>query len=192
MAAYRHRNNRAFTLVELLIVIVVIAILAAISVVAYNGIHKRAQISAAASTAKQFASVFEAYAAIHGSFPGANWACLGDATTLPAEDGYAEGYCFTGSIGLSPSSPQVQAAMAEVATSVPDARTPEVNYTSTSRIRGMTFDAESGTNSYKGVITYYLPWIGDDVCAAGRRVTWNTTYGWTRCEVPLSTDSHGS
>lgn len=36
-------KNSGFTLIELLIVIVVIAILAAISVVAYNGIQDRAK-----------------------------------------------------------------------------------------------------------------------------------------------------
>lgn len=39
------KRQRGFTIVELLIVIVVIAILAAISVVAYNGIQNRAQDS---------------------------------------------------------------------------------------------------------------------------------------------------
>ena len=38
-------RNRAFTIVELLIVIVIIAILAAITVVAYNGIQNRATLS---------------------------------------------------------------------------------------------------------------------------------------------------
>lgn len=44
-----------FTIVELLIVIVVIAILAAITIVAYNGITGRARTSAAASDAEQAA-----------------------------------------------------------------------------------------------------------------------------------------
>lgn len=42
-------RSRGFTIVELLIVIVVIAILAAISVVAYNGIQERARVNAAAA-----------------------------------------------------------------------------------------------------------------------------------------------
>jgi len=39
------RNTKGFTIVELLIVIVVIAILAAISIVAYNGVQTRANNS---------------------------------------------------------------------------------------------------------------------------------------------------
>ena len=43
------KRNTGFTIVELLIVIVVIAILAAITIVAYNGIQDRAKASAASS-----------------------------------------------------------------------------------------------------------------------------------------------
>lgn len=50
---------RGFTIVELLIVIVVIAILAAISVVAYNGIQHRAKVSAVASMLKNTEKAFK-------------------------------------------------------------------------------------------------------------------------------------
>ena len=49
----RTTSSRGFTIVELLIVVVVIAILAAITIVAYNGIQNRAKASAAQSAASQ-------------------------------------------------------------------------------------------------------------------------------------------
>ncbi len=51
----RGRKQSGFTIVELLIVVVVIAILAAITIVAYNGIQNRAKNSAALSSATQVA-----------------------------------------------------------------------------------------------------------------------------------------
>lgn len=56
-------NNRGFTIVELLIVVVVIAILAAITIVAFNGIQQRAQNSAIQSTISQAAKKLEIYKA---------------------------------------------------------------------------------------------------------------------------------
>lgn len=70
-------NKRGFTLVELLIVIVVIAILAAISIVAYNGIQDRARNTTAAESASQLRTKVEAYNSIVGSYPaGATVAAL--------------------------------------------------------------------------------------------------------------------
>lgn len=64
-----HTNQKGFTIVELLIVIVVIAILAAISIVAYTGIQDRARDSAAEQLASQVAGKIRAYHAIDGSWP---------------------------------------------------------------------------------------------------------------------------
>lgn len=62
--------RRGFTIVELLIVIVVIAILAAISIAAYNGIQDRARTSAVMSAAKQVSDAVALYAVEHGdSYP---------------------------------------------------------------------------------------------------------------------------
>jgi len=62
-------NKRGFTIVELLIVIVVIAILAAISIVAYNGIQNRGKTSAGAALAGQIVKKAEAYNTIQSSYP---------------------------------------------------------------------------------------------------------------------------
>lgn len=55
MALKNIKNNSGFTIVELLIVIVVIAILATISIVAYTGIQNRGKASASQSLASQAA-----------------------------------------------------------------------------------------------------------------------------------------
>ncbi len=68
-----------FTIVELLIVIVVIAILAAISIVAYNGIQQRSQNSQTQAVVKSYYKALTAYAIDNGSYPvqTTTW-CLGE------------------------------------------------------------------------------------------------------------------
>ena len=60
-----------FTIVELLIVIVVIAILAAISVVAYTGVQTRARDSARTDSIAKIKKALELYKIDHGRYPGA-------------------------------------------------------------------------------------------------------------------------
>lgn len=62
-------RSRGFTIVELLIVIVVIAILASITIVAYNGIQTRARNNDRAQEASAWKKQFELYRVDNGSLP---------------------------------------------------------------------------------------------------------------------------
>lgn len=63
------KKNSGFTIVELLIVIVVIAILASITIVAYNGIQSRARDSVRSSDIEQVKKAVELYYVDNGSYP---------------------------------------------------------------------------------------------------------------------------
>ena len=63
------KKQTGFTIVELLIVIVVIAILAAITIVAYNGIQNRANDTAIQNDLKSIAQKLELYKVDNGIYP---------------------------------------------------------------------------------------------------------------------------
>ena len=85
---YSGITNRqgGFTIVELLIVIVVIAILAAITIVAYNGIQNRANNTQVVSIVRSYMTALAAYNAEKGTYP-AETSCLGV--------GYPGGFCHS-------------------------------------------------------------------------------------------------
>lgn len=102
------RKNSGFTIVELLIVIVVIGILAAIVIVAFNGINTRAQQTSIAGELRQWNKLFALYKAQYGDYPlpaaspttdggpGANvgtFYCLG--TGFPSVSGTRYCYAYT-------------------------------------------------------------------------------------------------
>ena len=84
----RSMRHGGFTIVELLIVIVVIAILAAITIVAYNGIQQRARDSDRQGDIATIAKAIELYYADNGTFPSsagstkinASWVTTADAS----------------------------------------------------------------------------------------------------------------
>lgn len=68
-------STRGFTIVELLIVIVIIGILAAITIVAYNGIQNRARDTQRKSDLSQIAKALQLYKLDNGSYPNTSSGC---------------------------------------------------------------------------------------------------------------------
>jgi prepilin-type N-terminal cleavage/methylation domain-containing protein len=66
------KKQTGFTIVELLIVIVVIAILAAITIIAYNGIQQRARITQQTAAVAQYAKAYSLYVNEKGTSPYTN------------------------------------------------------------------------------------------------------------------------
>lgn len=75
-------RRAGFTIVELLIVIVVIGILAAIVIVAYSGVQERAKYSSKRSDIETLQKLVEVYNAQNGSYPS-----TGSAWTYQRRDG---------------------------------------------------------------------------------------------------------
>lgn len=64
------KSSSGFTIVELLIVIVIIAVLASIAVLAFSGVRNRASNTAKASTIGSYVKMLASYRSIHGKYPG--------------------------------------------------------------------------------------------------------------------------
>lgn len=87
------RRNAGFTIVELLIVIVVIGILAAIVVVAYNGVQSRAKLARVYSDMESVNKQILAYYALNNEYPVTSTTMSSGATSL------ADANCtYTGSV----------------------------------------------------------------------------------------------
>lgn len=93
------RKDSGFTLVELLIVIVVIAILAAITIVAYNGVQNRAHTSAEQSAATTLQQKVQLYYTDKDSTYPADVAAIN--STLKATANSAEPWYLDGSVTVT-------------------------------------------------------------------------------------------
>lgn len=185
------KRSNGFTIVELLIVIVVISVLAAVTVVAYNGVQLRAYATKAASARSVYIRALKMYKTDNGKYPAVptplQTVCLGTAADYPASAGFASGQCrysdYT-SVNMSYDS-GVTNALKQYAT------LPSLNWPAATE-----FYSGSGTDYYRGIfyvpdnapgtgayIWYYLP--GSTTCGTDGYGGYNATTGETQCTVRL-------
>ncbi len=86
------RNNSGFTIVELLVVIVVIGILAAITIISYTGINQKAVVSTLQSDLSNAQKQISMYRVVHSSYPTAF-----DADDCPSAPTADTDYCLKSS-----------------------------------------------------------------------------------------------
>lgn len=116
----RKRGQFGFTIVELLIVIVVIGILAAITIVAFSGVQQRAHNTAKYQAANNYQKALGIYSTQNSSYPamGAGSVCLGKGYTIRGSD--TVGSCG-GSDYTTKEDATFNAAIAAILSSIPQA-----------------------------------------------------------------------
>lgn len=103
-----YRKEKGFTLVELMVVIIILAILTAIAVPSYMALRNRARVAAAQSEMQNIATALELYNADKDAYPltAAYPAALttgGYMTVVPTKDpwGVANGYAYVSAAGTT-------------------------------------------------------------------------------------------
>lgn len=166
-----------FTIVELLIVIVIIAILATITIVVYNGIQEKAYAAKAASTADSFVKLATIYKINNeGNYPIPYWggegiACLGTYEDFPANNDFDEGQCMSfGGEGGFYIDEDFNDQLSESGV-LPSGQLPTIDM-GDFKIRGTIYQSFGETG---GIITYFLK--GNQACPKGMEQHDTSNYG---------------
>lgn len=196
----KQTKKRGFTIVELLIVIVVIAILAAVTVVGYSGIQSQAKNTTFLAAMDAYEKAMRLYYAAYGTFPSTRLdsgvyeqTCLGE--DFVATAGFSEGKCFSDAMidsytGTNKDTvgiviPSVNEALKEFVQPLPEAAEREFSIGDMPYSRGIGYQGGQLGSQHFATLYYYTD--GDQKCGRGNRSV--ATLGgkeFTTCNVVLS------
>lgn len=193
----REQRFTGFTIVELLIVIVVIGILAAVSVVAYNGIQQRSYNAKAVSAVDAYIKILKMYKSEKGVWPTTvsgtqtEYACLTPAGSLPADSNFSANVCAF-SYGTPTSiNPTFNALLTPYANPLPNGTLPTYilrpGDSSEYRLRGLRYTVFNSNSENEVYLIYAIK--GNQTCSRGQKIDINDINGNytgdTMCEVYL-------
>jgi prepilin-type N-terminal cleavage/methylation domain-containing protein len=165
-----YKSKSGFTIVELLIVIVVIGILAAIVIVAYSGVQQRARNSQTMSGVVAYQKALNMYATLNGSYPNTS-GCLGA--------GYPSNSCWVGPSGNYNVNATLDTNLSSIISTKPAVATKVLQITSVDQRLGALYRYTSATDIK---IIYYLEGAGQ-TCLSGSVGT--TEMQGTQCVIVL-------
>lgn len=184
------RSGSGFTIVELLIVIVVIAILAAITLISYNGIVNRAKSAEVLSRVDAYTKAIRLYQAQNSAFPpitqaetgSLTTACIGTASDYPATANLASGQCYKEGAATASTSATLNTQLSAFIGSAPKGSTDSVVSTdSNTRVRGLLY-SNYGTSA----LLQYFQTGSNQQCGRGNASSDLTGYpGLTLCIITL-------
>jgi prepilin-type N-terminal cleavage/methylation domain-containing protein len=185
-------KQKGFTIVELLIVIVVIAILAAISVVAYNGIQARSENTKTVQGVAQYVKIFNMYATTYGVYPTsvvppaappANlWTCLPYSTSTCASSSSTPSSCF--GLNTTGTNTAFESELKKVASSLPSLSDKGSECSSTQTFQGVIVLIHNSGKS----VQIHFPQRGDVSCPSIGGAVYNSrmfSANTTKCHVNM-------
>ena len=94
-----HRQDKGFTLVELMVVIIILAVLTGIAIPSYLALRNRARESATRSEMANIGTALELYMADNDVYPAGAWAAasallVNYMAVVPTQDAWAENYTY--------------------------------------------------------------------------------------------------
>ena len=165
------KNTSGFTIVELLIVIVVIGILAAIVIVAYSGAQSRARNSQIKSGVVTYQKALNLYATLNNSYPSSS-GCLGA--------NYPSNNCWVGPSGNYSVNATLDTNLATVISTKPSLSTNVLQITASDQRLGALYRYTSAADIK---IIYYLEGAGQ-TCLNGS--VGATEMQGTQCSIILA------
>jgi prepilin-type N-terminal cleavage/methylation domain-containing protein len=177
-----HMRHKAFSIVELLIVMVIIAILAGLIIVTYTGIKTRAENTKTVNAVSHVIKAVTQYGVRNGNYPvTSTWPCIGSSSTCARVGGAST--CF--GIGGAVYNSAFNTTLKGVMTSVPEPSDQTMNCAGNS-YSGAFYNKNDTSGGKTASIIYFLK--GNESCQITEgTVAVSQQDDTTRCSVTLKT-----